>query len=96
MDIYQTFVGEVRAFQRATFPNSTERSVLAHLAEEVRELLTRPSAEEAADVMLLLLAFADKHGFDLLEAADAKLQINKAREWGYVEDAGYSKHRDPI
>lgn len=32
--------------------------------------------EELADIFLYLLRFADKGGFDLVKAADAKLQVN--------------------
>jgi len=38
--------------------------------------LRKKVEEELADIFLYLLRFADKGGFDLVKAADAKLQVN--------------------
>lgn len=47
--------------------------------------------EEAADVMLCLLVFADIAGFDLLEAVNRKHAINEQRKWR-VDEAGCLHH----
>lgn len=38
-------------------------------------------AEEAADVVIVLMGLAKNQGFDLLEEVERKLEINKARTW---------------
>jgi NTP pyrophosphatase (non-canonical NTP hydrolase) len=89
---YGDFVERVRIWQHATFPDSTAQSVLSHLAEEADELQADQTPEEAADVLLLLLAFADKCGFDLLEVAQAKMAVNEQREWTIKAQGGHTKH----
>jgi len=89
---FEQFRHEVLAWQRVTFPNSTAATVLSHLKEEAEELGDTPGAEEAADVLMLLIALADKMGFDLLAAAQDKLEINKHREWTTTAAEGHTKH----
>lgn len=93
MNSFEQFVNEVVTWQRETFPQSTTESVLSHLREEIQELQDDRSSEEAADVLLLLLAFADKEGFDLLEAAQQKMTINKQRQWTVTAQGGHTKHQ---
>lgn len=82
---------EATRWQRRTFPNESIGSILAHLREELKELEDAPGdAHEQADVLLLLIALADRTGVDLVEAAKDKLEICKRRKWA-MHPAGYAK-----
>lgn len=94
MSDFHAFANDVMSWQRETFPQSTTGSVLSHLLEETAELYRDRTPEEAADVLLLLIAFADKEGFDLLAAAAAKLAINKERVWTVKAQGGHTKHME--
>lgn len=84
---------EVGEWAEQAFPYSTVDSVLAHLDEEVRELLAEPSSgEEAADVFMLLLHLCHKQGISLALATDAKFAIIKQRQWGPPDERGVSHH----
>lgn len=48
----------IDAWCREVFPEQTELTILEHLREEVLELHERGTAEEAADCLILLLAWA--------------------------------------
>lgn len=48
------------------FPEQTAATILAHLGEEVAELRQRDTAEEAADALILLLAWAGHTGLPLV------------------------------
>lgn len=50
------------------------------------------SAEEAADIYLLLLSFCDRNGRDLQEEARKKFEINKGRKWGPPDAEGVREH----
>ena len=69
---------------------------LAHLKEEVEELIENPNdIEEWADVTMLLLDAARRRGFtakQLLQWTLAKLEINKTREWGVPDAEGIVRH----
>jgi hypothetical protein len=88
LDEYQAEIG---AWQDATFPNGTLAGAMAHFEEEVKEFTATGNAEEAADCLLLLIACANKLGFRLSDAIDAKMVINRKREWDAGE-RGYRKH----
>lgn len=97
---------EIGAWGDATFPRSTADTVLSHFREEADELLfagTGPAGspadfapEEAADCLILLIQFAHKCGFRLADAAEAKMQINRARTWKVdsPEPGGHVKHEE--
>lgn len=93
MDL-RAFQHQVNDWQLETFPDSTLASVLAHLREEHDELQLDPSAEECADVFLLLLTVANKQGFSLSEAVWSKFFINRQRTWHQTKH-GYRKHTEP-
>jgi NTP pyrophosphatase (non-canonical NTP hydrolase) len=89
----------VSAWAEETFPEATRESVAHHLAEEVTELHDAALAGErealpgeAADCLLLLLHLAEQEGFDLLDAARTKHDINRRREWGEPDVSGVSHH----
>lgn len=84
------------AWAAGTFPKSTVHSKLKHLQSEVKELQEEPeNLLEYADCMALLVGAASKVGFtfeDILEALWMKLDINKTRQWGKLNDDGYVEH----
>lgn len=83
----------VAAWSRATFPKATEAGRLKHLEREVAELLADPSdGEEMADIVILLLTQADRHGVDLLAAVEAKFAELQTREWGEPDEDGVIEH----
>jgi NTP pyrophosphatase (non-canonical NTP hydrolase) len=88
---------EVGAWARATFPQRTVRSILAHVAEEQTELtLARTPeqrAEEAADLVLLLMSLADLEGWSLAEAVAAKFAVCRERDWR-DDPRGYRRHQE--
>ena len=86
-------VAEYLAWARATFPQSTSASCLAHLRREVDELRQIPGDPgEIADCLMLLLHHAHLHGVDVAAAFRAKLEKNKARKWGAPNAEGWTPH----
>ncbi len=75
-------------WSQATFGTDQERGplgALRHLEREAREVQEAPGdVEEYADCFLLILDAARRAGFSplrLIEAATAKMQVNRARQW---------------
>ena len=52
---------------------------------------TEEAARETADVLILLNRLGTTLGFDLLEAVDAKMKVNRARRWVPAGD-GTGRH----
>lgn len=83
-----------------TFPKSTPASILAHMQEEMDELVfanngydTANMKEEAADVFLLLLHYCHKNEIDLGAEMLRKFEINQKRTWETEpNEQGYFKH----
>lgn len=97
LDRFQARVG---AWAEATFTASTPASILAHLAREVEEARAanrlgpfEAEEEEAADCFLLLLHYAHRRGFSLLDAADRKFAENRLRRWGEPDAEGVVEHQ---
>ena len=80
-------------------PNERFVGILEHLKKEVDEIIEDPyDAMEFADCMMLLLDAARIAGLDpsdLLKMMQKKLEINKQREWGPVDDSGVCEHIRP-
>lgn len=91
------------------FPESTSRGVLAHMQEELLELIdlevspedgtasenADEMGEEAADVFLLLCHYCFKRNINLQAVAEAKFEINQGREWdSEPNEDGYYKHKE--
>lgn len=75
------------------FPGERHEATLEHLRREVEELLADPtSAEEYADVFMLLNRAAHNAGVNLTAAVDAKLVINRRRQWGQPDEHGVVEH----
>lgn len=98
---FNRFATEVQQWQRETFPGGSSYGAVEHLVEEAGELAYAvkhgPSnaavREEAADVLLLLIAVAGLEGFDLMAAAQHKMRINRERTWETApNERGYRKH----
>jgi len=85
----------INRWQAEQFPDATEEGILDHLREEFNEFLgSATQAEtmvEAADLVILLYAWAGKVGGDLHAAVDAKMGINRARTWNIQPD-GTGRH----
>lgn len=91
------FQSEVNDWQLKTFPTSSVNSKIAHMRKEIEELAEHPTdASEMADIFILLLGVASKQGVDLLDAARAKMEINKKREWGTPDENGVVLHKKHI
>lgn len=95
-DRWQAMQDDIGAFTEYVFGKSTPEAKLAHLAEEVQEVMADPSdAHEWADCMILLLDAARKAGFttdDLYDAVVEKMKINKTRKWQAPDENGVVRH----
>lgn len=89
---FDVLQAEINEWQRKTFPESTEDTVLEHLTREVKELCDTRDPVEAADSVMLLVAFADKRGLCLLDLVRKKFEINKKRKWGEPDAQGVREH----
>ncbi|GMV60974.1 MAG: hypothetical protein AMXMBFR74_01430 [Parvibaculum sp.] len=82
-----------------TFGPVSDPAALARRASiEMEELIealekgdTEEAARETADVLILLNRLGTTLGFDLLEAVDAKMKVNRARHWVPAGD-GTGRH----
>ena len=75
-----------------TFPKASPASLAAHLHDEAGELLDSHLPEEAADVFILLVQYADVWGFNLAEAVQQKHEKNLRRTWGEPDARGVVRH----
>lgn len=85
----------VNQWQEEQFPNATTDGIIKHLREEFNEFLDDPSPEEAADIVILLYAWANawanKVGIDLHDEVDKKMIKNRNRSWNIQPD-GTGRH----
>lgn len=85
----------INEWQNSVFPTRTVEGDIAHLKEEFQEFLDATSldiqAVEAADLVILLYAWANDTGIDLHDHIDAKMEINRARQWRILPD-GTGRH----
>lgn len=88
------FQDEIGKWANDTFGQNvqTYKGVLAHLCKEVIELVETNEPVEAADCFLLLLQHAHECGYDLMEEAKKKHQINLKRKWGKPDKHGCIEH----
>lgn len=98
---------EITAWQRSVFTKATAYSAIKHLEEEVPELIheltTLKTSDERikneyADCFLLLFGSAALFGMtyeNICKSINDKMEINKERKWGGVNDQGYVKHIEP-
>jgi len=86
LNLFQTTVGR---WAEKTYKGITNKAICIHLKEEVEELAEKFSPEEAGDCLLILLHFAHKNHFDLLNEAIKKQRVNLTREWEQNEQGVY-------
>ena len=80
-------------------PVSSNMRVATRATEEMAELLralavddNHPKAsEEVADIVIVLCRLCSRLGFDLLDAVDHKMAINRARVWK-LDGSGHGYH----
>jgi NTP pyrophosphatase (non-canonical NTP hydrolase) len=63
------------------------------LIEALEKGDTEEAARETADVLILLNRLSATLGFDLADAVDAKMKVNRARQWVPAGD-GTGRHVD--
>lgn len=95
---------QVTEWQKKTFPAATKFSKLAHLEQEMEEIVMALNSEneteegkrlEFADCFLLLFGAAHAHGMsyaDICDAIDQKMHINRNRTWGVPNSNGVVNH----
>ena len=92
---------EITQWQNETFGQATALSKIAHLAEEMQELVTDlqnkdPNRRlEFADCFILLFGAAASDGMSyekILEAIEEKMLINYQRKWGNPNENGVVNH----
>lgn len=97
----QSQFNEITEWQKQTFPKANALSKIAHLAEELQELVVdlKENASgirhEYADCFLLLFGSAAAAGMsyeDICRAIDEKMVINKNRKWGKPNEDGVVNH----
>lgn len=75
------------------FPNRKANETLAKLVlEEIPELAKTPTADEFADILILVLDLGYLLEIDLEKAIRDKIQINRARSWIKDPKVGYWRH----
>jgi hypothetical protein len=63
------------------------------LIEALEKGDTEEAAHETADVLILLNRLGTTLGFELADAVDTKMKVNRARQWIPAGD-GTGRHRD--
>ena len=93
---WQLLQDKIGGFTDETFGESTVASKMAHLREELDEVVAAPDDRmEWADCMILLLDAARRAGLsmdDLHQAIEDKMEINLKREWGEPDEDGVVRH----
>lgn len=93
---WNTHIGEVTElvtdWANVTFPLRTDGSMALKLYEEIGEMLkSGGSADEVADVFIMLLDYAKRHHVDIARAVSNKIAINYERKW-VISDSGVGQH----
>lgn len=95
---------DVIEWQNKTFKQSTAKSKVAHLSQEIKELNDELNKEtqndneirlEFADCFILLMGAAASYGLsykDVVFAISAKMKINRKRKWGKPDKYGVVNH----
>lgn len=89
----------VAEWAERTFGHPPLEVILAKADDEFRELQAAATpeerAEEAADVVLLLMHLAHRDGFNLMNAVGRKFQIVQERVWAAPDERGVFRHLKP-
>lgn len=92
---------EITKWQNKTFGQAVALSKIAHLAEELQELVNdlksgnKDKRLEFADCFILLFGAAASDGMSyekILEAIEEKMLINYQRKWGPPNENGVVNH----
>jgi NTP pyrophosphatase (non-canonical NTP hydrolase) len=92
---------KITEWQKVTFNHATPLSKIAHLAEELQELVDalknndKGKVYEYADCFILLFGAAASDGMnynDICKAIDGKMKINYKRKWGTANENGVVNH----
>lgn len=92
---------EITAWQNRTFGQANTLSKIAHLIEEIQELIedvetnSSEKRKEFADCFILLFGAAASDGMsyaDIVSAIDEKMAINYQRKWGKPKPNGVVNH----
>jgi hypothetical protein len=77
------------------FPARTDQSMFLKLYEEVSEIVKTPgNAGEIADVIIMLLDHAERHGIHAGHAVLTKLCTNLEREWVLDPTTNVAYHKE--
>lgn len=84
----------IKLWANKNFPRRTSHQALCKLVlEEIPEFLQeQDSAEEYADLLILIFDIASLRGIDIAEALEAKMKINIQRKWSIDPNTGIAKH----
>jgi hypothetical protein len=95
---FDILVARVVAFQQAQFPDQTLEGLLAHVGDELKEVIAAPrDKKEWADLFILFLAAlfrADINTDDLVKEAHAKMDVNVKRKWAPADERGVYHHTE--
>lgn len=86
----------INEWQDQNFPSASEAGIIKHLTEEFHEFLNETfnnenRLEEAADIIIILYAWAKFNHYDLHTAIDKKMAKNRLRTWKIQPD-GTGRH----
>lgn len=90
----QELQAEIADWANQLNPNRTALSLIAKMLEELGELIASDRQDdplELADVLILALDLAHIKQIDLALAVQAKMQINRQRQWR-IADNGAMTH----
>lgn len=86
-------LAEIGSWAQETIPKGSDEGILNHIAKELQELREEPdSAEEMADIVILVAHFAARRGVDLEQAISEKHAINLLRTWKKPDEFGVVEH----
>lgn len=87
---------DIVEWANAVFPHRTPKDVLLKFYEELGEVIKKPTDPmEYADVMILLLDFANFNDIDgevIMKAIGEKMEVNKLRRWVIDRRTGIMQH----
>lgn len=100
LDFYEV-QKDISDWANSSFPDRNINTIRLKLAcHELPELVTSlfnkdtnvdKIKDEVADTVILLTDLSNHYGFDLLEAINEKMKVNKRRQWK-IDDLGISHH----
>lgn len=82
-------IGDIQRWYRDTFEHYSPGAMVLKTFGEATEFRDDPSAEEAADILICVIGWAQAAEVDLLKAVTLKMEKNKARRWQLQPDGTY-------